>query len=496
MVKRILVVGRDAAAWVSALALRRALGDGVSVTVLELPSLLLESDVYAAVPAIAGLHEPMGIAEGPLSAVCKGVPMLAQRFSNWSRSATGFLHGYDAGETAGEDVPFIHYWLKARREGLRVEYEDFSLAAAAAKQARVPPEEARLDPTQPRPGYQYDARRYAALLKQLALRSGVEHRTGRVAEIHRDQDRIVSMDWDSGESFDADLYVDASGAEAVLIRGMPGAEFESWREWLPCDRILSASAPPLSPLPAFSQVSAFRGGWVGLHPLQNRTAVIAAFSSEFADVEMLRNLPVLAGVAVEGDAVVTPFEPGMRPRPWIGNCVAIGAAAIDLEPLDAVVLHILHLGVTQLLSRLSNGGKSAPDVESYNRSMAAYATNIRDLQIAHYRLNRRFDEPLWDRAREAVGPATLDTKLTVFRSSGTVPLYDRESFQAANWAAVSIGHGLIPEAYDSRLDQVPQEQQMVTVQRRLRAIADAVNAMPTVEQFLRGAEQSAAAAEV
>lgn len=489
--ERILIVGRDVDAWITALALRRALG--ASVTVLELPSLLLESDVYAVVPAIRSLHQMLGLDDGKVVSLCNGVPMIAQRFSNWGRTAPAFLHPYDAGEPPGLDPPFLHFWLKGRSGGLRLAYEDFSLVAAAAKQGRIPASEPQPDAPYPLPGWQLDARSYAGLMKHLALKCGTEHRTGRTAAVERASDSITAVQWDDGERFEADLYVDASGAGAVLIRDMPGAEFESWREWLPCDQILSASGKALRPLPAFAQISAFRGGWIGLHPLQNRTAIVATLSSEHADEQMLHNLPILAGIAIDGDAVMTPFEAGLRRTPWAGNCVAVGTAAAQLEPLDSALIYFLHVAVSELIASLSGSGNLPAERDRYNRAIPKCAENIRDFQAAHYRLNRRFDEPLWDKARAASGPASVESRISEFKSRGTVPVEPDEPFQEGNWTSLFIGHGLVPQAHDLRVDQLPDEHSVARVQGRLRTIAKAVVQMPTVEQFLSLGSQSVSA---
>ena len=482
--RSIVIVGRDAEAWIAALALRRALGGReVRITLLELPSQAVPTDVHAAVPSIAAMHQMLGVEHRDVVRACAGVPMVGQRFSNWSRTAPPFLHAYDDGSSEELDPPFLQYWVKARQEGLEIAFEDFSLAAAAAKQGRVPTPGAVGGPC-PQPGFQFDARAYAGLWKNLALRTGVEHREGRLTHVERAEDRIAAIHWEDGETYEADLFVDASGAEAILTGALFSGGFESWSNWLPADRILSASAPVLTTLPPFSQVSAFRAGWVGLHPLQDRTALTGAFGIKFADEELMRGLPAVAGAPIISDVTVTEFQPGFRPKPWTGNCIALGRTALELEPLDAVQLHFVHLGITHLLAQLDSNAAESKCIDIYNGTMASHAANIRDFQIAHYRLNRRFDEPMWDRARDAEGPPALDAKLAEFAQSGTLPMQANESFQQSNWAAIFVGHGLMPRSYDSWVDQMPEEEHMDLVQGRLRRIADAVRSMPSVEGYL------------
>lgn len=487
-VERVVVVGRDAAAWIAALAVRRALGpSGVSVVALELPSLLEDGEAYQGLPSLGGLHKLLGLDEALLFSRCGAVPMVGRRFSNWAGPRPPFLHGFDGADGPGRDLPFLQYWLKARAQGLRVAFEDFSLAAAAAKQGRIPQPGAAPGEPQAQPGYQIDSNQYAGLLKFLARQSGVETRAGRIVGVARGGGGIQSVEFESGETFEADLFIDASGPEALLIKELDDEGLESWSGWLPCDNLLTASGAPLSPLPAFAQISAFRSGWVAVHPLQGRTAVVAAFAGDMTERETLERLPALAGVGIEGDATIRRFAPGARRRSWIGNCVALGEAAVALEPLDAAPLHLVHAAVSHLVALFPVTAAAMPEAQAYNKAMWAQACNARDFQIAHYRLNQRFDEPFWDLARDAAAPESLQAKLAAFETRGQVALYDEEFLDEPDWAALYLGHGSMPSGFDPRVENVPAEEQMAKVQARLHGIAMKVTAMPTVEQHIEAA---------
>jgi len=116
------------------------------------------------------------------------------------------------------------------------------------------------------------------------------------------------------------------------------------------------------------------------------------------------------------------------------------------------------------------------------------AVNLRDFQLAHYKLNRRFDMPFWDACRHAPVPETLQRKLDVFAARGRVPLYDDETFQEQDWESLFLGHGLMPQSYDPRVDAVPEQDQIAQIQARLNDIVGLVEAMPLVDDFIAGAE--------
>lgn len=485
-VERVVVVGRDAAAWIAAISLHQAVGrSGVRIEVVELPSLLSAVDVYATLPSIQGLHRLIGLDEGMVLSASNGVPMVGQRFSNWAGAGPPFVHGYDQAAPPGGDLDFVHYWVKGRLEGLKVPLEDFSLAAVAAKQRSVPTACDQGSALSATYGYQLDARGYSNLLRDYAAHLGIGVTSGNLDRVELSEDRISAILLESGQRIEADLFVDASGTEAALISAMPDAAFEPWTEWFPCDRMISASGSMLHPLPAFSQVSAFGSGWTALHPLQNRTAVIAVYDSKsISDAELTKTLPVIARLPIAGEALVTPLRPGIRRQCWIGNCVAIGEAAVSLEPLDAVQLHLTQLCVSYLVTLFPVTADEFPERTAYSAAIRSHAANLRDFQCAHYALNRRFDEPMWDRARDAAVPASLDRKLKLFESRAHSVVYDDETFDGHSWAAIFAGHGLTPKGYDPRVDRLPDEEHIARVQQRLKDIFEIVRGSPRVEEFI------------
>ena len=491
-VQSVVVVGRDAPAWLAAAAVQRSLGrTGVSVRVVEQESRLAEVDVYAAVPSIAAMHRLLGLDERLVLEVCHGVPMVAQRFSNWAKGAPPYFVAYDDEPPPGGDLPFTGYWAKGMIEGLRVGLEEFSLGTACARLNAVPVSASGPASLYASYGYHLDAARYSELAKQLALRLGAQAVPGGLRSVDIEGDRVVGIDLSDGTRITADLYVDASGSEARLIGHLAGAEFEPWGEWLPCNRLFAASAPRLQRLPAFSQISAFNSGWIGLFPLQTRTAVVAAYSSDtISDAEVAELASVVARMPVSGDAVVSELRPGIQRKPWIGNCIAFGDAAITLDPIDALNLHATQGCISHLMNLFPATAGEFPEADAYNRSIYAFGTNLRDFQAAHYLLNRRYDDRFWDRARETPMPSTLQRKVDMFDARALVPLNDDESFYEQGWASLLIGCGVAPKGYDPRVDRLPDETHIEKVQERLRGVAAIARQMPPVEQFL-GLDQSA-----
>lgn len=488
-IRKVVIVGRDAGAWLSALALQLNFGradNGIEIELIELPSALRPQDVYVTLPAQQAFHRLLRLDENRLLRACSGLYALGQRFSNWSGSAAPFLHAYDTHGISLSRVDFFQYWLKARATGLNVPLEEFSLGAVAAKQGRfVVFNESTESFSNATYGYHLSAIPYLQAIGKTALQAGLHHRVGEPHSVEHRDGHIQSITLRDGSTVEGDLFIDASGPEGCLIRHLEQNNFESWKEWLPCDRLMVASAPLLTPVPAFSQISAFREGWLGTYPLMDRTALVAAYSSEFIkDQDMLRTMSALSGLRIEGDAFMSPMSPGARLNPWSGNCVAIGDTAVSLDPLDAVQLQILNIGISYLISLFPVDRNDMKEAEIYNMKLALHVTGLRDFQISHFKLNRRFDQLLWDTARERTVPETLARKLRLFESRGIVAMEEDETFQEENWTSVFVGHQLIPKSWDPLVDKIPEQEQIAHFQKILSFIASEVKAMPSLQAHL------------
>jgi tryptophan halogenase len=487
----VVVVGRDAALWLTALSLQRAFArTGLKVKVVELPSYLPAVEAYVAMPPLAALHRLLGLSEDEILAQCAGVYSLGQRFVNWAKAGEDFMNAYDTVGAPLNNVDFIQYFTAARARGLTERYEDFSLAAVVAKQGRMVVHTDDTDRISTAAhGYHLDARSYARFLTTQAARSGVTYVAGPVRDVARNGETITGLTTAEGQVVEGDLFVDLS-VEGVLIEQVARGGFEPW-SWFACDRILSASAAALSPLPGFAQVAAGPAGWIGVYPLQGRTALTAVYSSQAAsERDMLRALASLSRNNLMGEPMATPFRAGARRSAWVGNCVAIGEAAARAEPLDAAPMQILQTGISHLVALFPVDADNLLEAEIYNAALASHLRNIRDFQIAHYKLNGRTGEPLWDRARSMAAPDELAYKIAQFQNRGRVPIYDDETFQEANWASVVLGHGLKPRSYDPLVDQMPQDEQSQKLQDLLTFMRNQAAEMPSVDAQLEMATPS------
>ncbi len=488
-ISKVVIVGRDESLWLAANVLWRAFGKaGLEITAIELPSMLRPGDVFPTLKQQEAYHRLIGIEEAPMMSACQATYSLGQRFVNFSRTRPSFMHAYSTYGRPIDRVPFHHFWLKARAEGMKAEFDDFSINAAAASRGKffIPGDETD-GFANCNYAYHLGATGYCYVLKTVALERKVNHVVARLAEVVRDAEdgRITALKLMNGQTVEGDFFIDASGTESAVLGQGLGVEFQSWGQMLPCDRLLTTYGPPMSPLPPYSQVAAFRSGWVGMYPLQNCTAIQQAYSSvDLKEDEAFQAAGIVASMRLNPDATVTPFMAGTRKTYWEKNCVAIGEAAAVLDPIDSLRIHTSFIGLSHLVSLFPIDRNCAVERDEYNRNVGASLERARDFQICHYVLNQRVGQPFWDYCRNIEVPDLLRYKLELFFARGSLALYDDEAFEEDDWIAMLLGHGLIPKAYDPLVDQTDQAEAIQQFQKMLGFIRATVEPMTPMEMYL------------
>jgi tryptophan halogenase len=482
----VVVVGRDLDLWLSACVLQKALHrSGVNVTAIELPTQLHASDIYATQPALEALHNRLRINESELFSETHAAFSLGQSFVGIGGQA--YFHAYGAYGSTIDYRSFFPHWLRARALGANASLEDFSLTAASAKHGRMLiPDRATESYGRTDYAYHLPAVEYVRLLKRLAQKRGVavhetqtatctlDPRTGDISAITLDQERRVG----------GQLFIDASGPEALLIGSTLRVPRESWVT--PVDRVVVASANAFASIPPYAEIRAHANGWVGLYPSRACTHVIHAYSSELCSAsEALESAKAASRLALQ-NATIRICDPGIRTRAWERNCVAVGGAAGAFDPVHSVESQALQMGLVHLLSLFPAGEEvCAAERAEFNRVGRLSFERLHDFQSAHYLLNRYEPSIFWTQARETPPSQELAHKIATFRARGEVPMYEHETFSLDSWLAQFIGHGQIPETYDPAADCMPPDVLKVELKRILHFIKDKVLEQATHDAHLR-----------
>jgi tryptophan halogenase len=483
---RVVVVGRDADLWLGVNALSSALGSvGVQVVAVELPTRLKPSHVSATLPPLEAFHTKLGLKEQSLIRATAGSFSFGQNVIDLSGKVPNFFHAWGAYGAPIEGSAFFSCWLKARRFGENKSFQHFCLTAIASQNGRMLlPDEATAAFGRTDYGYHLQTMAYVAYLKSIAVSRGVPLYEAQHVGVERlDDGSIAAVIIDGSVPLEGELFVDASGEDAVLIGGHSSRELDSWRPHFNVDRVLSARAPAFTSTPPFAEVRTARVGWTVLHPSQVATGVVHAFSSRLLnDVAALESASAACGVKL-ADASFHSVNPGVRSQVWEGNCVAVGGSACVFDPIFDIEIHALQLGLVHLLALFPVSAHFTAERAEYNRIMRSYCERIRDFQCAFYALSS-VEGNFWQQARQLAVPETLAHKIATFRARGDIAPMEDETFSPESWQAIFTGLGLVPDSWPPAIDKISSNRVDQEFRRILEFIQQKVLEQPTHDKYL------------
>jgi len=323
------------------------------------------------------------------------------------------------------------------------------------------------------------------MMRAYALHVGVTEGPGTIADvaIRGEDGHIEGLHLGDGVEIKADLYVDCTGP-AALLRSRLDDGFEDWSDCLLADRVLFANSPPQAEAPSLDRAVALPSGWrwESAGPQSTSHGLVFA-SAELSDSKAARVLQTSASVETSEAPVM--LRQGRCPDPWLRNCVAIGDAAVAIEPLEWTNLHLAHSMIDRLVAKMPDRDFSAVELWDYNRESATEAQRARDFALLHYVASHRPKYEFWRAAAAVDLPDSLAHTLRLFRERGRLPLHEEETFTRNSWAAVLLGQGVIPRRSDPIIDAIPADQADKAMSQLRERISEIVPTLPTQGAYLR-----------
>lgn len=477
---REIVVAGSGLVGLSAAAILAQRIPGSTVTLVGAPPAdAISERLHATLPSIVGFHGDLGIPEPQVFMGTGAAFRLGTLFEGWSGSRPSYVHAYgDVGRTIGIS-PFHQHWVRQAKAGKVGPYDSHSPAAMLGRGGRfVHPQQ---DPNSPLSTFEYgfviDPALHRDMMRAFARHVGVVERPVGIADIRLNGENgyIEALLLDDGSEIGGHLFVDCTGPQA-LLRAKLDDRFEDWSQWLPCDRVGFATGPGSADPPSIDTVAAHGAGW--------GWESVSQASKSWGLVYASGHLSADEAEAMLPGGETLALRPGRRSQPWFRNCVAIGDAAVTMDPLEWTNLHLTHSALDRLIAKMPDRDWSPVELWDYNRECAAEADRARDFAVLHYVTADR-SEPFWRDAAAATLPDSLAHSLSVFRERGRLPLYEEETFTKHSWTTVLLGQGVIPRRVDALIDVIPSEQSEAAMTQMREGIAAMVPQLPTQGAYLR-----------
>ncbi|RDV25652.1 tryptophan 7-halogenase [Alteromonas aestuariivivens] len=457
----IVILGGGTAGWMSAAALSRLLpASRYRITLVSAPELQTVGVGEATIPHIRYFNQTLGIDENEFIRSVGATYKLAIRFKGWGYEASDYCHGFGYSGERINDIEFHHYFLRAFGRSSEVDYDRFCLASLAARAHRFEyPKQG--DSMAGRYGYAFhlDATRYADYLREFSLANGVKHILGKVESVQLSlSGDICSLRLLNGEIIEGDWFLDCSGFSARLIEQELNSGYESWQQWLPCDRAVAGASGAMDSPPTYTLSQTHCAGWRWQIPLQHRTGNGVVYAShEMSDDEAA----VLLNRSVEGidesRLKVLSFLPGKRRKSWQRNCVAIGLSSGFLEPLESTSLYLVQVAIEKFIEYLPADRNCHAERQAFNQFIDIEYERIRDFLILHYHQNG-LNSSFWRYCATMALPDSLNLRLQLYDETGHFSGYRQGLFMPVSWVTVALGQGRYPQGIDGRMQKWPKHQ--------------------------------------
>ncbi|HEV8608046.1 MAG TPA: FAD-dependent oxidoreductase [Tepidisphaeraceae bacterium] len=269
-------------------------------------------------------------------------------------------------------------------------------------------------------GYHLEPTRLQKFLELAAQRLGISTRDGKAVQVIRGEMGIAGIRIEGGEMLTADLYVDATGSESLLLGQRLGVPYISFASSLPCDSAIVATWPRgTEPIRPHTEVQTMEAGWCWRTEHEQFVGCGCAFSSAHLrpdEVEgALRKLYPNAGATR-----LLKLRQGRHESAWADNVVAVGNAAALVEPLASAGLAVLAFQSQWLAQSLVDCDRTVrPTImRQFNKRWRRLVEGEREFLGLFYKYNTRLDTPFWHEAQRSAHLGSLEEVVRCFKDVG------------------------------------------------------------------------------
>ena len=470
-VRHIVICGSGLAAWMTAATVSKNLPAAIQITVLETTNSDSTDIFYGSVtnPSAYKFFLNLGLSEADLLLRTQSSFSYGTSYKNWGLTDASWVQSFQAPFPIWDGAPFAHHITDATPP-----LEQYLMSAQAAAKGKFvhPPADKNSPLSSTEYGYHYTARDLTKLLKVIAEKQGVQSKFQDIAAIESHDRKITGLKLKDGETLSAELYVDASGPDALLISALEDADIQTTRS-------LSALYSELKNEnlgPPIRQVISHDFGWQSLTPLQEVNAVMTVYAPQSEQAARK--------VHPQGEAVQCNMALGRRKKAWNGNCVAIGHAAAIVEPTSPAPLMLLQMDIDRLVGLIPVTEACDIEAQIFNEGFQTDVENIELFNNAFFQLEGLAETEYWSAAKSNSSSARLNRKLEQFAHRGLLVSYDLEPFNDEDWTILHHGIGRTPRRRDavaklSNVDKIDRD-----LKNKAKAIQTIVAKMPPHHIYL------------
>jgi tryptophan halogenase len=472
-VERIIVCGGGLAGHLTTAALASQLPATIQMMWIDAPN-SSDSDVFygsVTAPTAYTFNLSAGVSEPELLLSTNTAFSWGTKYAGWGEQRRSWIQCFHLPLPIVGGVLFHHYLT---RLGLG-QLEPFLVSAAAARHGAFahplqngPPLLARAEYA-----YQFDPQSYCRPFAAGANMSRVQRIQADLRGVERNESGIAALHLSDGRVQTADLYVDCTGPQALLLSQLDSTFLGGRRL-----RALSSQRAVDRLGPAYRTLTGHGFGWQSETPLQQSTMRLTVLAPECESDALSAH-----GESPQRSAEATL---GCQTQAWVGNCVAIGHAAHVMEPITHAPMLLLHRDIERLLSLIPFSTSMAFESREFNRQSTDDYLHAAIFNRTMFETPPLADTPYWRAAREEPVHEKLEQKLAQFENRGLLVTFDLEPFNPEDWLVLHYGMQRRPARHDRVADRVPESELRQSLAKMPSDIEKLVKQMPTHHDYMAG----------
>lgn len=449
---KIVVCGGGLAGLMTALALKGALGTQYEIVLIDDGQANEADIVYGSVtsPTAYDFLRGLGLDEPVLFSHSNTSFSFGTQYSDWPGISEDWVQCHHQILPVLDGVPLQHHLTRNQRQ-----IAPLLISGFAARQGKFahPPEENTNPLSRAEYGYQFAADEWVRLLEAKLSRTRVTHLASQVATVNARKGEITGVVLSAGDVVTGDVYIDCTGLKRQIMSAI-GASFHTSRTIA-----LKQAVQPADQLgPPCRKLRAVANGWSAQVFLQDAVQTLTVEPSEDAKNSMLCEL-------------------GHLDAGWVGNAVAIGAAASVHDPLTPGPMVMLQRDIERLLDLVPISSDVSMERREFNRRRIDDTAHT-DMFADSFYVSNEAPAPFWRDAKTAAQSEGLTRKIVQYESRGVLAKYDLEPFNDEDWIILHHGMGRRAARYDLQADASPKLKIDQHLDGMSRAIEQLVARMP------------------
>ena len=514
-IKSILVVGGGSSGWMTAATLQHMFSDDIEVSLVESDKSKIIGVGESTIQPFNRLLQSLDLADEDWMAECDATYKNSIRFTDFGKIGDQFDYPFGGlGSPDYKDPPDFQTWanLTAKYDlginSFAELHNDNNFLAVYNRNTKNEDGKLKFDFNRST-AYHFNAEKFGQFLKKRHPK--ITHYVDHICGIKKDDDgSLKSVLGESGKSYSADLFIDCTGFQSLLLEKEMGSEFISFKPWLSNDSALATHIPYTNKEEQLTNVTnctAIENGWVWNIPLWNNMGTGYCYSSDFVDDETAeKEFKKHLGVD-DVDLHKIDIRHGRRKNAWVKNVVGVGLSYAFVEPLESTSLASTHLLISKLIEVLQRRKFNLTkfDIDGFNFGAKQEIDDARNFVSIHYCLSSRCDTPYWKYQTQERDFINLEDEIpsTNYKGMTFSSWYKKVLFQHSSehiwdpgdqgvvYILAGMGHKPISEYYLNWVRQkhpeIDNHLENVYAQWRqyVESISKYIKTLPTSYEFLK-----------